>query len=95
MALFSFRRGPQPVIVVRPRSCLSPFMKRLHVLCHHAQVHPLPVKMTCIAESSSHRGEPMAIYACPFHSCRCRQGWILDPRSGRPRRLWAGLHDGR
>lgn len=70
------------------------FLKRLHVLCPHRDVHALPVRMVCIGESTSHRGEPMAIFGCPFAGCRWREGWIPDRVSGRPFRLWAGLHNG-
>jgi hypothetical protein len=82
------------VLVVQPRRHLPQFMRRLQVLCHSA-LHPLPVMMRFIAESTSDHGSPMAVYACPFQGCRCRQGWVQHRSTDKPRRLWAAQHDGR
>jgi hypothetical protein len=64
---------------------LPEHMHRLHVLCHDHR-HPLPVAMTHIGDSTSDRGQPMAVYACPL--CGTRQGWVVDFRTGKPWRLW-------
>ena len=67
----------------------------LHRLCRNMAVHPLPVKLVFIAMSTSDRGQPMAVYACPFSGCNYREGWVHDFRTGHPKRLWAGFHNGR
>jgi hypothetical protein len=79
-------------IAAREPDGLPAFMKRLDLLCKTTGVHQLPVRMKFISESSSDRGKPMAIYACP--ACNWREGWIIDARghSHRPMRLWAGPH---
>ncbi len=68
---------------------LPRFMKKLDLLCH-GRTHILPVKMHLIAESTSDRGLPMAVYACPYRDCNHREGWVQDVRTGGPRRLWSG-----
>ena len=98
MALFPWQqpqpinRRPRPAAVspsrpmARPRRVLLPeFMHRLRVLCHDHR-HPLPVAMTHIGDSTSHDGQPMAVYACPL--CGTRQGWVIDVHTGRRWRLW-------
>lgn len=81
----------QRVVVIERQERLAGFMSRLDVLCRGTQ-HPLPVRMKFIAEGTSHSGQAMAIYACPFAGCNCRQGWVRDRRTGRPIQLWAGIH---
>lgn len=68
---------------------LPRFMKKLDLICY-GRKHLLPVRMTFIAESASDRGFPMAVYACPYHDCSHREGWVQDVRTGTPKRLWAG-----
>jgi hypothetical protein len=84
-----FRRQ---VIVVERSEQLARFMQRLDVLCRNTAAHPLPVKMKFIAEAMSDSRQPMAVYACPFEGCPCRQGWVRERHSGRPFRLWSGMH---
>lgn len=67
-------------------------LEKLDVLCSHLKVHQLPVKMKCIGVSKSRKGEPMAIYACPFNGCAQREGWVQG-RRGTPTRLWRGDHE--
>lgn len=74
------RYQPQP-------ASLPPFMHRLNLICHDRS-HPLPVAMKHIGDGTSHRGQPMAIYACPM--CNLRQGWVVDVHTGQPRQLWCG-----
>lgn len=87
----SYRR----VIVIEGQPRRAAFLKRLDVLCHNTAAHPLPVKMKCLSEGTSAQGHPMAIYACPFHGCPWREGWVQKRLTGKPFRLWAGLHNGR
>ena len=42
--------------------------------------------VTHIGDSTSHDGQPMAVYACPL--CGTRQGWVIHVHTGRPWRLW-------
>jgi hypothetical protein len=67
-------------------------LKRLDVLCRDTAAHPLPVKMKFISESTSDRGQAMAVYACPYHECNWRTGWVINQETGKPFRLWAGRH---
>ena len=83
----------QRVIVIEESLKLPHFMKKLDVLHHGTKIHPLPVKMKFIAETVSQQGYPMAIYACPFAGCNWREGWIQDPRTGKAKRLWSGVHN--
>ncbi len=78
------------VVIVKPT--LPGFIKRLDVLCRQNVAHQLPLKMKCIGESLSVRGRPMAIYACPFHGCNWREGWVVDRLTGRPHRLWSKFY---
>lgn len=68
-------------------------MAELNCLCPANAIHPLPVRMTCIARQPDTRSgdDFQYIYACPFHPCLWREGWILG-REGRPFKLWRGLH---
>ncbi|MCR4414895.1 MAG: hypothetical protein NUV77_20955 [Thermoguttaceae bacterium] len=77
------------VIVIEEPARLPQFMKDLEVLCTK---HAIPVRMKFIAESTSHAGDPMAVYACEVHGCRWREGWIRERRTGQPYRLWAGVY---
>ena len=76
------------IIIEQPAACPQ-FLKTLEVLCTR---HPIPIRMKCIGESVSHAGEPMAVYACEYPGCGWREGWVRDRRSGRPLRLWKGVH---
>jgi hypothetical protein len=62
------------------------FLKRLDLICKNHRVHQLALRMVVIGESQSDRGQPMVVYACP--NCNCREGWVQDRYTGRPRRLW-------
>lgn len=66
-------------------------LERLDVLCSHTATHPLPVKMKCIGVSTSNKGAPMAVYACPFRGCSRREGWVQNGR-GKAFRLWRRNH---
>jgi hypothetical protein len=80
------------VTIVEEPARLPGYLKRLDLLCPERSVHPLPVKMVFIAESTSAKGQPMAVYACPFAGCQHRQGWVQERGTDRPFRLWAGWH---
>jgi hypothetical protein len=88
------RHVKQVTIIKQHVTRLPEFMKRLSRLCHGA-AHILPVRMKFLAEATSDAGQPMAIYRCGASGCRYREGWVVDRHTGRPLRLWAGLHDGR
>jgi len=66
-------------------------LTRIDVLCSPTTAHPLPVRMKCIGMGRSNKGNPMAVYACPFPGCPFREGWVEDGR-GNPTRLWRGDH---
>jgi hypothetical protein len=82
MPLFPNRNG-------RARQSGKASLAKLDVLCSQTAAHPLPVRMKCIGMSTSNKGNPMAVYACPFHGCSFREGWVEDGR-GKPTRLWRG-----
>jgi hypothetical protein len=74
----------------RPR--LPQELRSLQPLCNNPSVHPLPVTMRFLAESTSHAGQPLAVYCCSYGGCRIRSGWVLDRRTRRPFRLFIGEH---
>lgn len=62
------------------------FLRGLDLLCKNHRAHQLALRMVLIGESLSDRGQQMAVYACP--NCNCREGWVQDRYTGRPKRLW-------
>jgi len=95
MALFSrivrkvHRNGSDRVVIIeqhRPR--LPPYFQQLKVLCNNFAAHALPVQMQFGNHGVSHDGQPLAVYVCPCHGCRCRQGWASHRLTGKPFRLW-------
>lgn len=83
-------------IIEKPRyGRLADFMARLDILHQQTHKHPLPVKMKFIAASATDKGQPMAVYACPFPDCNWREGWVQDIRTGKPICLWNGFYNGR
>jgi hypothetical protein len=89
------QRVQRQVIVIEQARDRAGFMRRLELLCHNSDAHPLPVKMKFIAETMSDKGLPMWVYGCCFRGCRHREGYVQERYSGKPYRLWAGLYDGR
>ncbi len=78
---------PQPSKKPAHANTLLPaFMQTINPLCHDHS-HPLPVTMLYNGDSLSHRGAPMANYRCPI--CNARQAWVIDFRTGQPRRLFS------
>lgn len=87
------RRGGAPrLVVVGAPQRLDEAMKQQRVMCRQLSRHPVPIMMKFIAEATSHSGQPMAVYACTFPGCDCRQGWVRDRRTGKPIQLWSGVH---
>jgi len=70
-------------------------LRRVTVICNCRTAHVLPVRMVRISETVAQNGSPMVVMACPYPGCDWREGWVIDFRTGRPRRLWAAHHDGR
>ena len=93
---YNVNRSPRrrPVVLENPGG-LPGFMKELDVVCRRTEAHPIPAKMKFIGAGVSDRGQPMAVYACPFPGCQWREGWVQDRRTRKPFRLWAGFHRGR
>jgi hypothetical protein len=57
--------------------------------------HRPPRAMAPLGASRSADGGGLVLYACSDPTCRYREGWGPDPRSGRPRRLIRGFDQGR
>lgn len=70
-------------------------LKRLQRVCNCGHAHALPVEMALIARTFSDKGTPMAVMACPYRNCNYREGWVIDFRTGMPRKIWHGIHNGR
>ncbi len=74
------------VVMMEEPARLPDFLRQLERLCHDHH-HPLPCRMTFIGPSTSDKGRPMAMYACPL--CNYREGWVADYRTGQPWRLFS------
>jgi hypothetical protein len=80
------------VIIIEEPVLLPEFMKHLSLFCTQ---HALPLPLRFLAESASDRGKLMAVYGCSDRRCSYQEGWIHDPVSGHPRRLWGAFYEGR
>ena len=88
------QRVVQKIVILdnRQDDLLPESYAKMQVLCTCQEQHVLPVRMVFIGWSKSDKGQPMAIYACPFHGCGARQGWVRDHRTGRPYRLFTKVN---
>lgn len=74
---------------------LPEYYKNLNVLCACRDAHQLPLNMEFIGFSTSDKGAPMAVYACPYRGCNWREGYVRDFQTGKPRCLWGKKHHNR
>lgn len=86
---YNHGHGGRRLIVIEEPAGLPEFMKHLEVLCTK---HAIPIRMKYIGQSTSHAGEPMAVYACEVPGCRWREGWIQERHTRKPYRLWGGFY---
>lgn len=64
----------------------------LSLSCPH---HAASLPMHPLGETVSACGEVLVLYGCGDPACRYREGWGMDPHSGRPRRLIRGFDQSR
>lgn len=95
MALFSrlvrkvHGNGTEGVVIMEAqRTVLPAYFRQLTVVCHNFGAHALPAQMHFSNFTVGHDGQPLAVYTCPCHPCRSRQGWARHRVTGSPFRLW-------
>jgi len=82
------RGSVQKIVVIEERTPAPALLelKRLPVVCDGGPGHELANLMVHIGWDTTQSGGKAAVYACRL--CNRREGWVLDYRTGKPRRVF-------